>query len=168
MLVLQARMFAYPDAARYRLGVNYQQLPCNRPVSQVYCPYQRDGAMRYMTNYGDDPNYVRSSLRPVTFRGSLGANGSANGGREHEDWVGKVTAYASEVTDDDFEQARAFWKVLQTAGEQESFVDNVVAHLKSAMARVQQGAMGECSPFNRRKLTAKTCSRGWILPLQRR
>jgi catalase len=96
MLVLQARMFAYPDAARYRLGVNYQQLPCNRPVSQVYCPYQRDGAMRYMTNYGDDPNYVRSSLRPVTFRGSLGANGSANGGREHEDWVGKVTAYASD------------------------------------------------------------------------
>ncbi|GFZ43014.1 catalase, partial [Saitozyma sp. JCM 24511] len=101
----------------------------------------RDGAMRYMTNYGDDPNYVRSSLRPVTFRGSLGANGFANGGPEHEEWVGKVTAYASEVTDDDFEQARAFWKVLQTAGEQESFVDNVVAHLKSAMARVQQGAM---------------------------
>src|SRR5258708_1824268 len=31
--MLQARMFAYPDAARYRLGVNYQQLPCNRPVS---------------------------------------------------------------------------------------------------------------------------------------
>ena len=25
--VLQARLFSYPDAHRYRLGVNYQQVP---------------------------------------------------------------------------------------------------------------------------------------------
>ena len=34
--VLQARMFAYPDAARYRLGANYQQLPSNRAHVQIY------------------------------------------------------------------------------------------------------------------------------------
>lgn len=42
--MLQARLFAYPDAQRYRLGANYQQLDVNRPI----CPvnnYQRDGAM---------------------------------------------------------------------------------------------------------------------------
>lgn len=42
--MLQARLFAYPDAQRYRLGANYQQLDVNCPI----CPvnnYQRDGAM---------------------------------------------------------------------------------------------------------------------------
>lgn len=34
----------YPDTHRYRLGVNYQQLPINRPISGVH-NYQRDGAM---------------------------------------------------------------------------------------------------------------------------
>ncbi|KAK7413961.1 catalase A [Neonectria punicea] len=60
--ILQARMFAYPDAARYRLGVNYQHLPCNRPVCPVYSPYQRDGLMNATENYGSDPNYVRASI----------------------------------------------------------------------------------------------------------
>jgi catalase len=91
-----------------------------------------------------DPNYVRSSLRPLSFQGRLGANGFATGGEEHEDWIGKVKAYASEVTGEDFEQARAFWKVLEKAGEQEAFVENVVAHLKNALPMVQQGAVGEC------------------------
>ncbi len=36
--MLQARMFAYPDAQRYRLGVNYQFLPTNAATSPVYCP----------------------------------------------------------------------------------------------------------------------------------
>jgi catalase len=142
-IVLQARMFAYPDAARYRLGVNYQQLPCNHPVSDVYSPYQRDGSMRFMTNYGDDPNYVRSSLKPINFKGNLGKNGYATGGHEHDEWVGKVAAYTSEVTGEDFEQARAFWKVLGKANEQQDFVHNVVAHLSSALPRVQQDTVGE-------------------------
>lgn len=55
-IMLHARMFSYPDAARYRVGPNYQQLPCNRPLS-VYSPYQRDGPMRLDGNYGSDPDY---------------------------------------------------------------------------------------------------------------
>jgi catalase len=54
--MLQARMFSYPDAARYRIGPNYQQLPCNRAL-HVYSPYQRDGPMRIDGNYGADPDY---------------------------------------------------------------------------------------------------------------
>ena len=41
--LLQARVFAYPDAQRYRLGVNYQQLAVNRPHAPVRTDY-RDGA----------------------------------------------------------------------------------------------------------------------------
>ncbi|KAN0114449.1 putative catalase [Hyaloscypha variabilis] len=133
--MLQARMFAYPDAARYRLGVNYQQLPCNAPVSEVYTPYQRDGAFRYNSNYGGDPNYVRSSFRPIKFEGRVGANGYAPGG--HEEWVGLVAGYSSEVTDEDFVQAREMWKVLGEFNEQDDFVHNVATHLKSALPQVQ-------------------------------
>lgn len=54
-------MFAYPDAQRYRLGVNYTQLPSNRSKAPVYAPYERDG-ITTTANYGGQPNYIRSSL----------------------------------------------------------------------------------------------------------
>eukprot|EP01062_Namystynia_karyoxenos_P016442 TRINITY_DN15_c1_g1_i1.p1 TRINITY_DN15_c1_g1~~TRINITY_DN15_c1_g1_i1.p1 ORF type:complete len:567 (+),score=188.29 TRINITY_DN15_c1_g1_i1:74-1702(+) len=47
--LLQARLFAYVDAQRYRLGVNNQMLPINRPQ----CPYvdqHFDGAMNFATD----------------------------------------------------------------------------------------------------------------------
>ncbi|WP_417455759.1 catalase [Kordiimonas sp.] len=45
--MLQARLLAYPDAHRYRVGVNHQQLPVNAPKCPVH-HYQRDGAMAGM------------------------------------------------------------------------------------------------------------------------
>ena len=33
--MLMARVFAYPDAQRYRVGTNYAELPVNRPLSPV-------------------------------------------------------------------------------------------------------------------------------------
>lgn len=54
--MLQARLLAYPDAHRYRIGVNANQLPVNSPR----CPfhhYQRDGAMAGMPPaFGSDNN----------------------------------------------------------------------------------------------------------------
>lgn len=138
-------MFAYPDAARYRLGVNYQQLPCNRPVSAVYSPYQRDGAMRFTTNYGGDPNYVKSSLKQVTFRGTSGLPIRPDGGDKHELWAGRVTSYVTAVDDEDFEQPRDFWRILCRAGENSDFVRNVASHLYHAIPRIQTQAIGECS-----------------------
>ena len=47
--MLQARLLAYQDAQRYRLGVNHNQLPVNSPR----CPvnhYQRDGFMAGTTD----------------------------------------------------------------------------------------------------------------------
>lgn len=60
--MLQARLFAYPDAQRYRLGANYNQLAVNAPR----CPvnhYQRDGAMAgscplgHSNNQGSSVNF---------------------------------------------------------------------------------------------------------------
>lgn len=59
--MLQARIFAYADAHRYRLGVNFERLPINRPHVEVH-NYQRDGLMRFDDNGGDSPNYEPNSF----------------------------------------------------------------------------------------------------------
>lgn len=42
--MLQARVFSYADAHRYRVGTHYEQLEVNRPIVPVHT-YNRDGAM---------------------------------------------------------------------------------------------------------------------------
>ena len=59
--MLQGRILSYPDAHRYRLGPNYEQIPVNK------CPYavnnyERDGAMRVDGNGGGSPNYFPNSF----------------------------------------------------------------------------------------------------------
>jgi catalase len=59
--MLQGRLLAYPDAHRYRIGANYEQLPVNRCPFAVH-NYQRDGAMRLDGNGGSGPNYFPNSF----------------------------------------------------------------------------------------------------------
>lgn len=59
--MLQGRILTYPDAHRYRLGVNYEQIPVNRPITEVN-NYERDGYMRVDGNGGDNPNYYPNSF----------------------------------------------------------------------------------------------------------
>jgi catalase len=124
-------MFSYPDAARYRVGPNYQQLPSNR-AKHVYSPFQRDGIMRADGNYGPDPHYVRSTFRPLA---SLNA---ALGDVAHDKWVGEVCTYTSEVTDEDFAQPRDLWALFKKWGQDEMFIDNICGHLKKALPQVQK------------------------------
>ena len=59
--MLQARLFNYADAQRYRLGVNYHQIP----VNAARCPVNsnhRDGAGRADGNYGRLPHYEPNSF----------------------------------------------------------------------------------------------------------
>jgi catalase len=63
--MLQGRLLSYPDAQRYRLGTNYEQIPVNR------CPYavnnyQRDGLMAVNGNGEDSPNYFPNSFDDIT------------------------------------------------------------------------------------------------------
>ena len=59
--MLQARLISYPDAHRYRIGVNYDGLPVNKPLCPVRT-YNRDGAMRFDDNFGSAPNYEPNSF----------------------------------------------------------------------------------------------------------
>jgi catalase len=45
--VLQARIFSYADAHRYRIGTHYEQLPVNQPKCPVH-HYHKDGAMNLL------------------------------------------------------------------------------------------------------------------------
>jgi catalase len=59
--MLQARLFNYPDAQRYRIGVNFQQIPVNKSLCPVFSN-QRDGKCRVDDNYGSLPQYFPNSF----------------------------------------------------------------------------------------------------------
>lgn len=59
--LLQGRLFSYTDAQNYRLGVNHDLIPVNRP----HCPvnsYHRDGQMRTDGNAGATKGYAPNSI----------------------------------------------------------------------------------------------------------
>ncbi|KAH8821764.1 putative catalase [Xylogone sp. PMI_703] len=122
--VLQSRLFSYPDTHRHRLGTNYQQIPVNAPL-KAFSPYQRDGAMAVNGNYGANPNYP-SSYRQLSYKPVVYTN-------NHEKWVGNAVTFFSEVTAEDYVQAKGLWDVLgRTKGQQDNFVHNISVHLCNA------------------------------------
>lgn len=62
--VLQGRLLSYPDAQRYRLGVNYEQIPVN-VCPYMVANYQRDGLMQTGNNGGSAPNYRPNSFDDI-------------------------------------------------------------------------------------------------------
>ena len=89
--VLQARLFTYPVALRHRLGVNFQQLPINRPLVPV-ANFQRDGPAAY-ENQGSRPNYP-SSVCPLKYTGRP----YEKKWLEDEQWWGYVNLDLSQIT----------------------------------------------------------------------
>jgi catalase len=59
--MLQARIFSYADAHRYRIGTHYEMLPVNRPKSPVH-NYHADGPMRFDAPKGPDAYYEPNSF----------------------------------------------------------------------------------------------------------
>ncbi|MBX3184576.1 MAG: catalase [Polyangiaceae bacterium] len=58
--MLQARLFSYGDAQRYRLGVNHHAIPVNAPRCPVHS-FHRDGQMRTDGNLGSTLHYEPNS-----------------------------------------------------------------------------------------------------------
>ncbi len=66
--MLQARIFSYADAHRYRVGTHYESLPVNRPKNAVNT-YHLDGPMRYEYSKTPDAYY-----EPNSFHGPVQTN----------------------------------------------------------------------------------------------
>lgn len=64
--VLQARIFSYADAHRYRIGTHYEALPVNAPKCPVH-HYHKDGAMRFTPNMPNPDAYYE----PNSFGGPI-------------------------------------------------------------------------------------------------
>jgi len=133
--VLQSRLFSYPDTHRHRLGVNYQQIPVNKPRCPVF-NFQRDGFMAVDGNFGANPNYIASD-RPVKFK-------KAPTSEAHEQWTAHALTFMHQITDDDFVQPAALWeKVLaRQPGQQEHLVHNIAVHLSNARKDIRERQYG--------------------------
>jgi catalase len=127
--MLQGRLISYPDAHRYRIGVNYNLLPINEPKCP-YNTYNRDGSMRFGENGGNGPNYEPNSFggptqdkkyleRPVTY------NTSTVGRYDHREHDG-----------DYYTQPGNLFR-LMTADAQERLCGNIAAGLGQVERRIQ-------------------------------
>ncbi|KAI8099687.1 catalase [Halteromyces radiatus] len=127
--MLQGRLFSYPDTHRHRLGVNYQQIPINRPLSGIK-NYQRDGFMAVNGNQGSGPNYG-----PNSFDGPQQNNiyGTTFVSQALQGETGRFT-YA--LTDDDFAQAGTLYR-LQSEEEKTDLINNIAGHISHAKKEIR-------------------------------
>jgi catalase len=58
--MLQARVYSYADAHRYRLGTHYEALPVNAPLRGASLP--KDGPMRFFDNNTKNPDAYEAQL----------------------------------------------------------------------------------------------------------
>jgi catalase len=103
---LQGRLFVYGDAQRYRLGINYNQIPVNQAKHARVHDYHRDGAMRTDGNYGSEPAYSPNSMgdwcpQPDVMEPPLDLSGSLYAFDPKDD-----------PTDDCFRAGGNLWRVL--------------------------------------------------------
>ncbi|KAK6953944.1 hypothetical protein Daesc_003906 [Daldinia eschscholtzii] len=128
--VLQARMFAYPDAQRYRLGVNNQHLPANRSKC-TFNPLLRDGAATTTPNYGQIPGHI-TDYHPMTFKQENESD------READSWTARVSSKPwLEVNELDYKFPREFWKVLPTLRSPE-FQNSIVVNMSLSLAQTRK------------------------------
>ncbi|WP_370948034.1 catalase [Amycolatopsis sp. cg5] len=123
--MLLGRMFAYADAHRHRIGVNYKQLPVNASKSPVHS-YSKDGAMRYTTV--SDPVYAPNS------KGGPRADTSRVPAGWHADGEMVRTAYTLREQDDDWGQAGTMVREVLGDAERQRLADNVIGHLLNGVS----------------------------------
>jgi catalase len=128
--MLQARVVSYADAHRYRLGVNFERLPVNRPKVDVNNTYQRDGYMRFDDNGGAAPNYEPNSFggpqaEPKYKEPPLKISGDAD---RYEQKRG---------VDDDYIQPGNLYR-LMPPDEQQRLHKNIAATLKKVPKEIQK------------------------------
>ncbi|GAB6407463.1 catalase [Pseudomonas sp. MHK4] len=133
--MLQARLFAYGDAARYRLGVNHHQIPVNAARCPVHS-FHRDGAMRVDGNYGEQLAYVPNSEdawtdQPDFREPPLKISGAAG----HWDY---------RLDEDHFEQPGNLFRLMSNAQKQALF-ENTARSLSGVSQEVQQRHIANCS-----------------------
>ncbi|WP_181703627.1 catalase [Chthonobacter albigriseus] len=138
--MLQARIFAYADAHRYRIGTHYEALPVNQPKCPVH-HYHKDGSMRFFPN-NPNPN---AYYEPNSFSGPR----QAPEYREPPLRIsGDADRYDHRAGNDDYSQPGALFR-LMTEAERERLMDNIAAAMGGVPAEIierQVAHFAKCDP----------------------
>jgi catalase len=126
--MLQGRLISYPDAHRYRLGVNYDALPINKPQCP-FATYHRDGTMRFDGNGGATPNYEPNSFGGPTHDPAY---------RERPKMVsGTVDRHNHRDENDYYTQPGNLFRLMPKDAK-ERLIKNIVGSLKEVPRRIQE------------------------------
>ncbi len=144
--MLQARLFAYGDAHRYRLGINHTRLPVNAPkgIEGGARNYGRDGAMRFDANGGRGKNYEPNSYDTPAQTNEPYQHGLPLIG------VTGPSPRALHVEDDDFSQAGALYRVMPEEARK-----RLVENIAGSLAQVSRKDVVERSIADFRKADAE-------------
>jgi len=125
--MLQARLLSYADTHRYRIGINYNQLPVNKPRCPVHS-YNRDGHMRFDGNYGGEVNYQPNSF-----------NGPIDDKKFNEPPLqisGDIDRYDHRLGNEDYSQPGDLYR-LMNADQKTQLIDNIVRSMKPVPREIQ-------------------------------
>lgn len=151
--VLQSRLFSYPDAHRYRIGSNYQQLPVNQHLVAGTGNFQRDGQMPFY-NQGSRSNYL-SSIDTISL-----AQRSVQIDKVHAEYTGNALSALSIIKKEDFDQPRDFWTRVLDEPARARLTDNISGHMANVkdpeIIRRCIGIFNEVHPDFGAAITKKT------------
>lgn len=132
--MLQARVFSYADAHRYRLGTHYEALPVNAPKSPVH-HYHKDGSMKFASaNTNVDAYYEPNSF-----------NGPAEDPSFAEPPLkisGDVDRYNHRVGNDDYSQPRALFNLFDD-GQKSRLFSNIAAGMQGVPQEIVDRQLAE-------------------------
>ena len=132
--MLQARIFSYPDAQRYRIGTHYAQLDVNRPVSEVNT-YVVGGAMNNGMYELDDKAYYE----PNSFGGAKEDRALLEPDISIE---GAMQRYDHRAEDQDYySQPRALFELMSDEHKSQLF-SNIADSMEGVSEAIKERAIG--------------------------
>ena len=117
--MLMARVFSYPDAQRYRVGANYNEIPVNAPKAAVH-NYSQDGASRHGFKPAGAPVYAPNSLG-----GPVADAVAAGEGSWESDGALLRSAATLHSEDSDFGQAGTLYREVYDDAAKARFLDTI-------------------------------------------
>ena len=133
--LLQGRLFSYGDAQRYRLGVNHDQIPVNRPRCPMHS-FHRDGQMRIDGNEGSTKGYSPNSIGEWKTRAFPHSYSPAKGESM------RYNPY-EDRTDDCFRQPGDLYR-LMTEDKRKQLIDNTVADIMPVTTNIKYRHAAHC------------------------
>lgn len=153
--MLQARIFSYADAHRYRLGTHYEMLPVNRPRCPVH-HYHKDGPMRFFEQktgaadafyeFGGAVQDERFAEPPLKIAGDAERYNHRDGNDDYRQVTARFNLF------DEGQRARLFLNCAEAMwGIPDEIVERQPAHFKKVHPEYEAGVRRALAHMTRAK-----------------